>query len=175
MPQSRIRRDCLTSVTRRTALRLGAGGIVATLLTHSVAVGAQNRDRSVLASIALPPMPGDTSWLSQAIAIPPGQETVWTATYGRCCPGPRIEYVLSGTYRVRAEHVSQVLRAGGDEGPETVAARVEVVLQAGDTRIARSEDPFVAASPRATPVELLLGAIGPGEPAPLGWRFGATD
>ena len=175
MPESRSHLSNLTPFTRRTALWLGAGGIAVSLLAHPRSIAAQNPQASVLASVTLPAMPGDTSWLFYVIAIPPDQETVWTATYGTCCPGPRIEHVLSGTYRVRAERATQVLRAGATDGPESIAAGMEVVLNAGDTRIARSEDPFVAASPVGAPVELLRGAIGPGEPTPLGWSFEATD
>ena len=175
MPSSGSRPVAQTALTRRTAIWLGAGGVASTLLARLVPVAAQSPKPLLLAVITLPPMPGKTSWLFYSITIPPDQETLWTATYGACCPGPRIEHVVSGTYRVRAERETQVLRAGGHDDVEAVAAGVEVELLPGDTRIARSEDPFTAAGPEGAPVELLLGAIGPGEPTPLGWSFSATD
>lgn len=175
MSKSRSPLAHLGPTSRRSTLRLAAGGIAAVLLPRNVPVAAQDPEHLQLASIPLPAMPGETSWALYAITISPDQETNWTATLGACCPGPRIEHVLSGTYRVRAEGPTQVLRAGRLDDPEDVAAGVEVLLEAGDTRITRSEDAFVATNSGSDPVELLLGAIGPGEPVPVDWSFGAQD
>jgi hypothetical protein len=86
--------------------------------------------------------------------VPPGTRSRWDASRGACCPGVRIEYVLEGSYAVRAEGPIRVERADG--AAAEVGAGTEVVLGPGDAVVSRYETAFESANPGATPVELLL-------------------
>jgi hypothetical protein len=98
---------------------------------------------------ALPHGEGVSSGLAH-FSIPPGTRSTWEPY---CCPGPMVEYVLEGTYTVRAEAAIQLVRADGTV--EEVPAGTEVVLGPGDGLISRNETVVEAANTGATPVELL--------------------
>jgi len=82
--------------------------------------------------------------------IAPGHRSTWDPY---CCPGPMLEYVLAGTYTVRAEAAIQVVRADGTR--ETVPAGVEVTLGPGDALISRNETVVEAANTGADTVHLI--------------------
>ena len=112
------------------------------------------------------------TWTLGRWEIRPGTRSTWTADNGACCPGPRIEHVLAGTYVVRAAGPVQVLRAGGGGAPEAVPAGAEVELRPGDTLVSRNETAFDAANPGTTPTDLLLASFLPRygvAPVPQEW------
>jgi hypothetical protein len=82
--------------------------------------------------------------------IPPGHRSTWEPY---CCPGPMLEYVIQGTYTVRAEAPIRVVRADGTS--ETVPAGVEVTLGPGDALISRNETVVEAANIGADTVHLI--------------------
>lgn len=82
---------------------------------------------------ALPQGDGISAGLAH-FSIPPGTRSTWQSS---CCAGPLIEYVVAGTYTVRADAVIQVVRASGTT--EEIPAGVDVVLEAGDSLISRNE------------------------------------
>ena len=82
--------------------------------------------------------------------IAPGHRSTWDPY---CCPGPMLEYVLAGTYTVRAEAPIQIIRADGTS--ETVPAGVEVTLGPGDALISRNETVVEAANTGADTVHLI--------------------
>jgi hypothetical protein len=102
-----------------------------------------------LPAAALPRGDGVSSGLAHFI-IPPGTGSTWEPN---CCPGPLVEYVLRGTYSVRAEAAIQIVRADGTV--EEVPAGTGVTLGPGDGLISRNETVVEAANVGATPVELL--------------------
>ncbi len=86
--------------------------------------------------------------------IPPGTRSTWEPT---CCPGPYVEYVIAGEYRVRAEAVLSLIHAGGTA--EEVPAGTEVVLRPGDALISRNETVVEAANTGTETVELLTWVL----------------
>jgi hypothetical protein len=92
--------------------------------------------------------------------IPVGAHSTWEPT---CCPGPMVEYVVAGTYDVRAEAPMTVVRANG--AVEEIAAGVDVALVAGDALISRNETVVEAWNDGPVPTLLLNwmvidGAVG---------------
>ena len=83
--------------------------------------------------------------------IPPGTRSTWTPP--SCCSGPLVEYVLGGSYAVRAQATIRVVRTGGPV--EEIPAGTEVTLAAGDAVISRNEIVVEGANTGAVPVELL--------------------
>ncbi len=88
-------------------------------------------------------------------------------------PALRVEYVLEGTYRVRSNGPTQVIRAGTDATPEAVAVGSEIVMGPGDAMVAWGETASDYANPGSSPVELLSWILTPGpdssDPTPDGW------
>lgn len=106
--------------------------------------------------------------------IPPGTRSTWTSY---CCAGPMIEYVVAGTYSVRAAAAVQVVRADGRV--DQVAADEEVTLNAGDSLISRNETSVEGANTGSGSVELLSWVLiedsGFGGHALSGWLSGNAD
>lgn len=113
-----------------------------------------------------------TSWNLFTVDVAPETSATWDAQHATCCPGPRFEYVLEGTYRVRADEPMQIVRANNPGAPEAVPAGTEVTLGPGDARITRNTSAFDAVS-GAEPLQLLLGFLNIdkpyAEPVPTGW------
>ena len=113
------------------------------------------------------------------VTVPPGHRSTWAAAAGAAHPGSRLEYVLAGTYAVRAEGEVRVLRGGGGGAPETVPAGTAVELGPGDALVSRAETGYEAANPGAGPLELLAWVVVAGIPArmpgPGGWVFHEHD
>jgi len=131
------------------------------LLTITLPAGAIPRGEGVNAGLA-------------HFSIPPGTRSTWIPY---CCPGPMVEYVIAGTYTVRAQSAVRVVRADGTE--EVVAAGVETVLDPGDALISRNETVVEGANTGDVPVELLnwvlLAAGGFGGHALPGWASHNVD
>jgi mannose-6-phosphate isomerase-like protein (cupin superfamily) len=121
---------------------------------------------------AIPSGDGSSSGLLHA-TIPPGTQGSWQAPPGACCSGLRVDYVLEGSYTVRASGPVQVVRASGSGTPETVPADTEFVLEPGDAMIGPNETVFDAANTGSTPVQLLawnfLAGAGPDAQVPSNW------
>jgi len=109
----------------------------------------------------------------------PGTQSTWTSLPDACCPELRLEYVLEGTYTVRAEGTVQILRSGSGGAPETVPARTEVILGPGDALVSSTETAFDGANTGTTPTELLFWILTdanyPTGPIPAGWIAHNTD
>jgi hypothetical protein len=88
-------------------------------------------------------------------------------------PALRVEYVLAGTYRVRSDGPTQVIRAGTGASPETLAAGSEIVMTPGDAMVAWGATTSDYANPGSSPVELLMWMLTPDDssrdPTPKGW------
>lgn len=108
------------------------------------------------------------------IEVEPHTTAAWGAKHAVIGSGPRIEYVLDGTYHVRAEAPMQIVRASNPGAVENVPAGTEVTLGPGDTRISRNAVAFTATTDDA-PLHLLLGFLTIDkpytEPIPLGWHI----
>jgi hypothetical protein len=91
-------------------------------------------------------------------SIPPGTRSTWTDD---CCPGPHVEFVMSGAYTVRVQVPIRVYRANG--GMEEIPTNTEVTLGPGDALLSRQEATMAAANSGVEPVELLdWGLVGNG-------------
>jgi len=106
--------------------------------------------------------------------IPVGHRATWEPT---CCPGPMIEYVVEGSYGVRATAPIEVVRANG--ATEEIAAGAEVTLAAGDALISRNETVVEVWNAGDIPVVLLNwmtidGANGHNGHNVPGWVRGPT-
>jgi acetyl esterase/lipase len=112
--------------------------------------------------------------------IAAGSEVAVPASLVACCPGPKIEQVLSGEVTIRVEGPLRVIRAGGDGTPgpaEAVAQGTEVVLRPGDTAITDFAAAITYTNRGAVPVRLVAGglfAASPPDP-PLGYTVDAFD
>jgi hypothetical protein len=84
------------------------------------------------------------------VTIPVGNRSTWVPT---CCPGPYVDYVIVGSYTVRADAPIQVVRDDGSA--EDIPAGTEVTLGAGDALISRNEVGIEGANTGSGPVELL--------------------
>ncbi len=94
---------------------------------------------------------GDKATIGLVIfTIPARSRSTWQPY---CCPGSLMEYVVSGTYTVRADAPIQVLR--GDGSIEDILAGTEVVLEPGDGLLSRNETVVESANTGSVPVELL--------------------
>lgn len=85
--------------------------------------------------------------------IPPGIRSTWEPLEPYCCPGPMVEYVIEGTYTVRADAAIRVVRADG--ATEEAPAGTAVTLGPGDSLISRNETVVETANTGTTPVILL--------------------
>ncbi|MFT4040427.1 MAG: hypothetical protein QM692_19765 [Thermomicrobiales bacterium] len=115
-----------------------------------------------------------TNWLMYAITVEPGARAEWKENVANtCCPGPRLEYVVSGEMTFRSGQPTQVMRANGAGAVEAIAAGAEVTLHPGDARISRNETPFEAVNSGAVRAEMVLSTMifdsGDVEPVPTGW------
>ena len=84
------------------------------------------------------------------LAIPVGTSSTWTPI---CCTGPLVEYVVSGTYTVRAQEPITVVRADGTV--EAIGADTAVTLGPGDGLLSHNENVVEASNSGTTPVDLL--------------------
>lgn len=92
--------------------------------------------------------------------IDPGGRVTVSADYGRCCPGPEIEYVLAGTLVLRVDGPASVVRTGAERGArEAIPPGAEVVLTAGDAAIIPFDRPRELINPGPEPLELLGGGL----------------
>jgi hypothetical protein len=92
--------------------------------------------------------------------IPPGSSGRWepSSFSPTCCTGPRLNYVLEGTYTVRGDGPMQVLRSGAAQW-EDVPAGTEIMLEPGDALLSWMDDSFDAVNSGSAPVELLDGIL----------------
>jgi hypothetical protein len=123
---------------------------------------------------ALPQGEGIAAGLA-IFTIPPGNRSTWLPY---CCDGPLIEYVISGTYTVRAQDPIEVVRSDGMV--EEIPAGAEATLEPGDSLLSRNETLVEDANTGDSPVELLSwvvieqGNSFNGHQLP-GWASGAPD
>ena len=66
-------------------------------------------------------------------SIPPGTTATWDL------PALHVEYVISGTTRVRSTGPTQIMRAGGGGEPESVPSGTEITLGPGDAIVTPRE------------------------------------
>ena len=126
--------------------------------TPAPAVAAEETLLEVtLPADALPRGAGVVAGLAH-FTVPPGTRSAWLGSRPpACCPGPLVEYVLAGSYTVRAEAAIRVVRADGTAAEAPAGATV--VLGAGDGLVSRNETAVEAANAGAAPVELLGWAL----------------
>jgi hypothetical protein len=110
-------------------------------------------------------MPGEVTGGMNAYTLPPQSAGRWepTSMTATCCTGPRLNYIVAGTYTVRSDGPMQLLRGGGTGVPEEIAAGTEIVLSPGDALLSEMADPFEAANTGSTPVVLLDGVLFAGD------------
>ena len=132
--------------------------VVSTPATPTAATTAEE----TLLEIALPAgaVPATIYSGQNHYTIPPGSRGRWepTSFSATCCTGPRLNYVLEGTYTVRSEGPVQVLR-NDTERWEDVPAGTEIVLEPGDALLSWMNDSFDAVNASSDPVELLDGIL----------------
>lgn len=69
---------------------------------------------------------------------------LYTSSYGSCCHGPYVQYLLSGSLTFTVGGPTQVIRADG--ATEQVAADTTTTLVAGDTLLTRNEYPVATSN-----------------------------
>jgi hypothetical protein len=119
--------------------------------------------------------------------IPPQSSGRWDPVkFGpTCCTGPRLNYVIEGSYIVRGDGSARVLRRGANGPWEEIPAGQEITLETGDALISQMDDPFDAMNPNQAPAVILervlfAGDIGT-DPIPTersgrpAWRFHDQD
>jgi hypothetical protein len=167
LPQSSVART-----TRRTAIRLGAGGILTLATRRLNPVAAQDAPATPIAGktteetllevmipMELLPQGERVTAELDHVTSPPGSTASWQGLNSANWPGLRVHYVLEGTLTVRAEGASQVVRADAGAMPEDVPAGTEVALGPGDSWIARNEIPYEAMNTSEAPTDLLLWVL----------------
>jgi hypothetical protein len=119
--------------------------------------------------------------------IPPPSSGRWDPLkFGlTCCTGPRLNYVIEGSYVVRGDGSARV-PLGRANGPgEEVPAGQEITLETGDALISRMDDSFDAMNPNQAPGVILDRVLFAGDiatdPIPMersgrpAWRFHDQD
>jgi len=111
--------------------------------------------------------------------IPAGTSSSTASTWvSTCCTGPRLDYVLTGSFTMRNEGPVQLLPAGTSTW-ETITAKSEITLNPGDAILLRMQDAFAAENANVTPVELVEGVLFEGtvndDPIPQGWVYHDKD
>jgi hypothetical protein len=100
------------------------------------------------------------------VAVPPRRSSTWTT------PALRIEYVLTGEFKVRSDGPSQVLRAGATRA-EDIAAGSTIAMAPGDALLAPPGTTSDYANDDAQAAEMLSWVAGPNAqhqpPAPTAW------
>jgi hypothetical protein len=138
---------------------------IAAVSTPATPTAATTGEETVL-EIALPAgaVPATIYSGQNHYTIPPGSNGRWEPTNfsTTCCTGPRLNYVLEGTYTVRGDGPIQVLRSGAERW-EDVPAGTEIVLEPGDALLSWMNDSFDAVNASSDPVELLDGILFDGE------------
>ena len=116
-----------------------------------------------LVTITLPDgaIPGEIVRGLNHYSVPPSSKGTWDWT---CCTGPRLDYILEGTYTIRGAGPMQVLHGGSAGSWEEIGPGTEIVLEAGDAVLSRMEDSFEAVNAGSTPVELLDVVLFAGTP-----------
>ncbi len=140
-----------------------------------------DQSSQTLAAITLPagtvtsPIRGGLNHYTIPAGTQSGTGSTWVST---CCRGPRLEYVISGSFTVSSTGPVQVLR-GGTGTWETIAADTELSITAGDALLLRLEDAFDAANTSPVPVELIEAVLIDTEvrddPIPAGWVVNDQD
>lgn len=137
-----------------------------------------------LATITLPAgaVPSEIVAGLNHYSVAAGSEATWDWT---CCRGPRLDYILEGTYTVRGTGPMQVQRAGQAGSWAEIEPGTEIVLDAGDALLSQLEDTFEGVNAGSTPVELLdvvlLAGAPIDDPVPYeasgaaAWQFNDQD
>jgi hypothetical protein len=123
-----------------------------------------------------------TSGLNQ-ITIPAGAEGTWDApTRATCCQGLRLDYVIEGTYNVRAEGSVDVFRAADNGAQTTVPAGTDITLGPGDAMLFPNDTTFNYVNSGSAPVEMLFWILFDeskggyyADPIPTGWIINDLD
>lgn len=171
-PNAPLPQPSVARTTRRGAVRLGAGGIIALGTRGLNPVAAQDapatptagemREETLL-EVTLPaellPQGERVTAELDHVTSPPGSTANWQGLDSANWLGLRVHYVLDGTLAVRAEGASEVVRAGEAAMVEDVPAGTEVALGPGDTWIARNELPYEATNTSEAPTDLLLWVL----------------
>jgi hypothetical protein len=129
---------------------------------------ASQADGDTLVAVTLPP-----EWVPETVlggqnhyTIAPGSTGTWDPARisATCCHGPRLNYVLSGTYTLRSEGAVRLLREGSTTWEE-IAPRTQLDVSTGDALLSQMADRFEATNTGADPVEILDGVLFAGEAA----------
>jgi hypothetical protein len=145
-------------------------------MVEAASLGPEAAAATTLAKIDLPAgvVPGEVIGGLNYWTIPVETRSRWepSRVSETCCAGPRLDYIVAGSYSVRAEEAVQVMRAGSTSWEETPAG-TEVALGAGEAILSPMGSGFEAANGGSTPVELLEGVLFAGDvandPIPPGW------
>ena len=106
-------------------------------------------------------MPAEIIGGLNVYTVAPGSAAQWNPKdiSTTCCTGPRLNYLLAGTYTLRSEGPVQILRGGGPDSWEEVPAGTEVVLERGDALLSQMMDSFEAVNEGVEEVLLLDGVL----------------
>lgn len=123
--------------------------------------GAATEETLVEAMIPAELFPEGEHITSEAahLTMPPGSSGAWKGSERVDWPGLRVQHVLSGAITIRSEADAQVLRAGGGSAMEDVPGGTEIVLEPGDTWLARNETPYEVDNPAEAPAVFLLWVL----------------
>ena len=110
-----------------------------------------------LAAITLPAgaVPSKVAGAFGLYRVPPGTASTWEFTGAA---GPRLTYVLAGSYTVQVDARTLVLRGGADM-PQEIPAGETILLEAGDALLSRLDDAISARNGDRATVELLDGVL----------------
>jgi hypothetical protein len=92
------------------------------------------------------------------ITLPAGATAAWNAESGACCPGIRVDYVVSGSYTLQPSIPGWVVRAG-QSSLDVVATGTNLTLGPGDTTIFQNEATLIYTNAGETPVEMLFWIV----------------
>jgi hypothetical protein len=106
--------------------------------------------------------------------ISPDSETTWDE------PGVlRVEYVVAGTYTVRSDGPTQIVRVGGAGAPEAIPAATPVDLGPGDALVVPFETASDYTNQGEIPIDLVQWRLheddGRGDRTPIGWQSANAD
>jgi hypothetical protein len=109
------------------------------------------------------------------MTVPDGRAT-WAGHEGDCCPGTRVEHVLTGGYSMSGDGELLVARAGANEW-EMIPAGTSAEIREGDTVAYSNAIRVTFDNPGTGPVEVLYFIIVESEigltsdPIPGGWKI----
>jgi quercetin dioxygenase-like cupin family protein len=187
----------LASILAAVLLVAIVGGITGAVLTNRwrsddaprppsiLAPGSPDGLTETLAELQLPAdlRPGGGEFLAVFRSVTAAAESRTTWAANPCCPGPRVIYVLAGSYTAQAMNGPLTVYRAGVSAPESIERGTDVTLEPGDLAFVGQGTNLLLANQTSTPVRLLTWQLttdstssgpSPQTDIPVGWTMEAN-